>query len=349
MTDDRNRASGADGGHACAATSTDPLGSNARIGGPVTPVILAMAMLTVALAAAAGTFVLRTGAASAAHATDVGAHVTTAPPQPRPLPAGVRGTSVALSFQGLSRSYYVVAPATHPAGEALPLVVVLHGRGVSPQVEKDRTGFVPLVARRQAVLVFPAGVGTSWNGGACCGPAQARGIDDIDFVNEVVSHVVADEPVDPRRVYLVGYSNGGRLAFRMACQGATGRFAAVAVVAAAPTAPCPPGPATSLLALVAGGDPNVVYGSGKPLVVNGFTEPSLTAAMASWRERDGCPGTPAKEVRGTLTVLSATGCAAGTRVALGLYAHGGHPWPAGSSGTPSANDEVWSFFQRPTG
>jgi polyhydroxybutyrate depolymerase len=231
----------------------------------------------------------------------------------KPLPPGVTGTTVAVEYQGLARSYLVIAP-DHPAPH-LPLLVVLHGRNVGPAVEKDRTGFVPFAVAGQAVLVLPSGVSSSWNAGACCGAAQARGIDDVGFVTEVIHRAVATLPVDPARVYLVGYSNGGKLAFGLLCHGPAHLVAAAAVVA-----------------------------SGKPIVVNGYTEPTLSETMAQWRSRDACPPTPVVVGRGEVTVTTSSGCAAGTKVVLAHYAHGGHAWPAGDTRTPSATSLIWSFF-----
>jgi polyhydroxybutyrate depolymerase len=279
--------------------------------------------------------------AAGSELTDPGAVSAPVGP-PKPLPPGVTGTTVALDYQGLTRSYLAIVP-DHPS-HRLPLLVVLHGRNVGPAVEKDRTGFVPFAAAGQAAIVLPAGVSSSWNAGACCGAAQARGIDDVGFVTEVVHRAVATLPVDPAQVYVVGYSNGGKLAFGLLCHGPAHLFAAAAVVASAPVTDCPTGPPVSLLAVMADGDPNVAFGSGRPVVVNGYTEPTLSDTMAQWRARDQCPPTPVVVGRGQVTVTTSSGCAAGTKVVLAHYAHGGHAWPAGDATTPSATSLVWSFF-----
>jgi polyhydroxybutyrate depolymerase len=97
---------------------------------------------------------------------------------------------------------------------ALPLLVVLHGRGQPPWTAVRSTGFLPLARRDQAVLIYPDGLSRSWNAGSgCCGVAGIRGTPDTAFVAAVVADVLRALPVDPARVYLAGYSNGGKLAW----------------------------------------------------------------------------------------------------------------------------------------
>src|SRR5262249_19168324 len=79
---------------------------------------------------------------------------------------------------GRARSYVLVRP---PVGAArLAVVVVLHGRGMSPEAVARISDFRSVAGR--AILVYPAGVGLSWNAGACCATAHTEGVDDVAFV-----------------------------------------------------------------------------------------------------------------------------------------------------------------------
>src|SRR5438105_1459978 len=123
---------------------------------------------------------------------------STAPPATTPTttaaPAGswVK-TSVDLTVGGLARRYLVVRPSV-TTGAALPVVVVLHGRWVTPELEVTRTAFPSVTGA--AILVYPAASGDdhSWNGGACCGSSHDRGIDDVAFVATVIQRVLRDQP-----------------------------------------------------------------------------------------------------------------------------------------------------------
>ena len=114
---------------------------------------------------------------------------------------------------GLERTYVVARPAQALTG-VLPVVIVLHGRDMTP-AHMERDSVLPPAAR--AIVVYPAGYGRSWNAGACCGPAHADRVDDVAFLAAVVREVLRGEPgASADAVFLLGYSNGGRMALRMA-------------------------------------------------------------------------------------------------------------------------------------
>lgn len=120
------------------------------------------------------------------------------------------------------------AETAGPAGR-LPLVLELHGRGIDP-VRFDRmTGFGELADRAGFVLAMPAAIGEIWNDGRLAGPADPRA-DDAGYLLALLDDAVRLAPVDPRRIYVVGMSNGATMAGRLACEHAE-RFAGVAQVA----------------------------------------------------------------------------------------------------------------------
>jgi polyhydroxybutyrate depolymerase len=152
-------------------------------------------------------------------------------------------------------------------------------------------------------------------------------------------------------VYLAGYSNGGRMALRLACD-APGLFAAVAAVEAVPVYTCPRPPPVSLLEIASSDDPLLAVDAAQPQkVVNGFAEPDVASVVASWRQVDGCRDQSSSSTTGTLTQTRWSGCHGGTKVEYALYHGGSHAWPAGAaaSDTPSAEGVIWSFFTGPRG
>lgn len=241
-----------------------------------------------------------------------------APAAPVPVPAraalSVEPSSVerTVTVHGARRTYLAVGPARKPG---LPLLVVLHGRGVTARQESVRTGFLAYAERGLADLVYPQGTDDSWNDGhGCCGRAGAMGVDDTRFVTDVVADASRFFGSDPRRVYLAGYSNGARLAFVEVCGHPT-LFAAFATYGALPPAACPGGPALPVL-IGAGTNDSLVRGEG-----------SVTDVVARWRTRDGCGPQATTEHTGPLTLTTWTGCRAGSAVASALYTGVGHYWP----------------------
>jgi poly(3-hydroxybutyrate) depolymerase len=105
-----------------------------------------------------------------------------------------------------------------PAGPVRPVVLLaLHGYTSGPEQLRARLGTDRLARDLDATVVMPTGVGrrTSWNAGGCCGSAARSGIDDVGFLTRTI-HRLRD--AGARQVFVVGYSNGGMLGYRLACE-----------------------------------------------------------------------------------------------------------------------------------
>lgn len=105
-----------------------------------------------------------------------------------------------------------------------PLVIALHGGGSHARNLMQRSSLSTLASKEGFVVVFPQGVAAvgslfrTWNAGVCCGPAVKKNIDDIGFVRSVITQMVTEHDIDPERIYVTGFSNGGLLAYRLACE-----------------------------------------------------------------------------------------------------------------------------------
>ena len=248
-------------------------------------------------------------------------------------------TAAALLSGGLNRGYLVLAP-DHVSGP-LPVLLVLHGSAASTTQELQRDEFGPLAQQGKAILVYPAGYGEFWNVQAdgCCGAAASKGVDDVEFVAQVIQAVRAEYQVGS--VNLVGFSNGGKLAYLLMCRQPQ-LFSAVAVVGAVPLTSCSGAPASMLIA-IGTGDGSL------PLETAPATVPAqslLDSAVATWRARDGCTAAATSDTIGTATLSHWTSCAAGTQVTELAYAGLGHRWPDAPlvGVTESAATLIWAFF-----
>lgn len=244
---------------------------------------------------------------------------------------------------GIERTYVLVRPAALSSSK-MPVLVVLHGRTMTPAGAEEMTGFLPVVG--PAIVVYPAGYGRSWNAGACCGEAHTTGADDVGFIKAVVRRTLATErDASSRQVFLAGYSNGGRMAFRLACE-APQLFAGVAAVEAVPVYSCPHPRPVSLIEVASRDDPLLdVRPGAAEKVVNGFREPTVDGLVAQWRRSEACQGPGRTVALGALTQTVWSACAGGTRLAYALYSGGSHAWPRGDGDTPAAERVVWSFFR----
>lgn len=138
-------------------------------------------------------------------------------------------TSHSLVHDGRERSYLVTRPDS--CQRNCPVVFDLHGYNNTPAGQQATSGLDAKGEANGYITVYPAGIGNSWNAGqgarGCCGDAQAQNIDDVGFLRAVAAAVQADYPVNGRRLYLSGWSNGCALAQRASVE-ASDVFAATA-------------------------------------------------------------------------------------------------------------------------
>jgi polyhydroxybutyrate depolymerase len=295
-------------------------------------------MATLAATALAGAVPVSTLAAPARATADAGGRQTPA------------STSQTLVVDGATRSYLLFQP-TAPASRPLPLVIALRGGFSTAAAMESLTGFDQIAQSRGFVVAYPEQLAGYWDIG-CCNTA-ANSLDDIDFVSQIVHHLTATAGVDPSRVYVVGFSVGAALTYRLACVlssqiagiGSVGGFQYL-------TDPCRPKRPVSVVEIhgttdyyggSCGGQTqtDVGCGFGQP----GY-EPSVAQLNAQWRRFDGCPA-PRTHADGGLIQLTASPCTEGTGVKLITIAGGGHCWPGSSQNSCTAFDAsmaLWTFL-----
>ena len=99
------------------------------------------------------------------------------------------------------------------AGAEAPVVLVLHGAGGTGPALRRRSGFDQIARAQGLVAVYPTAPGRRWNDGRQ--PDEPR--DDVAALLALVARVVEGGVGDAGRLYVVGHSNGGGMAMRLAC------------------------------------------------------------------------------------------------------------------------------------
>ncbi|MEO8262644.1 MAG: PHB depolymerase family esterase [Pseudolysinimonas sp.] len=260
--------------------------------------------------------------------------------RPQPAPPSVdypTGSSThTLEFDGVSRDYRVYVPRTLKAGP-VTLVVMLHGGFGSAEQAELAYGWDAQAERDGLIVAYPEGVGRSWNAGGCCGPAMKKDVDDVGFVEAVVAEISGRLDIDPQRTFATGMSNGGIMAYRLACESDV--FAAIAPVSATMLVDCAaPGP-VSVLHIQGGIDGSVPPDGSQGGGTQNIDGPPLADVIAYWLEADGCGEPVTAPVGGDALVVAttATPCEAGTAVEYIEIADAGHQWP-GATGSATAGD-----------
>ncbi len=286
--------------------------------------------------------------------------------------------SFSLRHGGVERTYLVHMPPQAAGGGPLPVVLNFHGAGSNAKQEEGFSRMDPCADRHGFIAVYPNGTGNfdshfTWNAGFCCTYAMTHRVDDVGFVLALIDDLAARTPIERRRVYATGMSNGAMLAYRLGAQ-ASAHIAAIAPVAGSmviidfhPEHPMP------LMAFNSVDDPFVRYegGAGQRvawLFRRGSGKPGIERVIAKWREYDGCP----EQARVALTLTGAAGsnnagitatryawgpCRNGTEVVLWKFTGSGHVWPGGiqahlervlgrSTDLVDANEQMWRFFSK---
>lgn len=263
------------------------------------------------------------------------------------LPAGVVARTSYLTYGGFPRSYTTFTPAGGSVD--LPMMMFLSGTTATLATEVPRDGLLSEVAAGRLSLVYPAGLDLRWNvDGICCTTADRPRADDADFVREVASLATTALAPDPARLYLAGYSAGGRVAWQIACAGAT-PYAAIATYGAAPENACPnSGDPLPVLIGFGAKDPDQPI-AGMPANTIG-THPPALENVDTWRIRDGCPlASTVSVVAGEVREQEWAGCTpAGRTVTYALWLTAIHVLPSAPKYPTAAafGTIAWTFLQQ---
>lgn len=288
--------------------------------------------------------------------------------------AHTRGTSSSiLSHDGLKRHYILYQPSARAqhVGKR-PLLLVLHGGGGTHhrmlQLTNER--FNQLAERDGFYVVYPQGTDKSWNDGRRdeVSRAHRRSIDDVGFLKAVIEKLIDQYPIDPRRVFVTGISNGGLMSYQLACSlpdMIRGIAPVTAQIPAAIAPLCRTESAVSLAVFNGTEDPLVPYHGGQIEVFRRQRGALLSTeeTITIWRRKNRC--SPQAKITafadraedGTrVTKIEYSPCDQGSKVALYRIDGGGHTWPGGRQYLPvrlvgrttrdiNGCDEIWSFFK----
>lgn len=191
-----------------------------------------------------------------------------------------------------ARPYDTNIPASYH-GQATPLVLLLHGYSATPFIEDIIFGLTAESNARGFLYAMPSGLtdhtgAPYWNATDACCDYDHSNVDDVAYLNAVIDDMEARYHVDKKRVFIAGHSNGGFMAYRMACDSAP-RIAAIVSLAGAmwlDTSKCRPTDHVAVLEAHGDADTEVLYnGGGDP------PYPSAEQSVADWAANDDCSPT----------------------------------------------------------
>jgi polyhydroxybutyrate depolymerase len=273
-------------------------------------------------------------------------------------PPSATATPKVLVVGGVVRTYSLYVPPNFQPSVS-GLVIALHGAGESALTFEALT---QLTAKAQQVgfaVVYPDGIGKDWNYLF----SSLTSNDDIGFIRALIGALQTNIHPDAKRLYVTGFSDGGRMAYYVAMT-MSELIAAVGVVEGTlysgkrpdqlvpnPTVPVP------VVALQ--GDQDVLL-CGRPP-----PEPSQDGVFDYWTAStaDNCSAvdTTSTFCSGPMTIYErhGTNCLSNAEVRIYILINGIHTWyqtPMNIPGTSpynpaldattgvTTNDILWNFF-----
>lgn len=301
----------------------------------------AVSMLAASCAGSQGPAAPTDAAVDADAATDAAADAPTPPDQfggDRPVPV----------FR---------VPSGYDPKKPAPLVLVLHGYGAGGVLQNAYFGLGSLADEKGFFLAAPDGTVDSkknrfWNAVDTCCDFDGKKPDDVKYLTGLVAEIATYYAIDPKRVYLVGHSNGGAMAMRLACD-VPETFAAVVDLAGpffSDPKRCAPKVPIAFRHMHGTVDATVPYAGGA-ISVGGLSTPSARTIAETFAAADGC-GAPAdapavdleRSLAGAETkVVRWSGCKGGADVELYSIEGGPHiPKDFDPSALPRS---IWAFFE----
>ena len=302
------------------------------------------------------------------------------------LPATVAGWQVVtLHSGGLNREVPLYIPASAAGRVDIPLVFDLHGSGGNGRQQALHSELTAQADRHGFLLANPnGGIADSdspadrfyWHvpGVPLIGGVQipANAPDDVQFFRDAIQQLEQAACIDPRRIYVTGFSGGARMASALACE-LSDRIAAVAPVSglragvpsagdfkAPDTKTCEPHRAISIITFHGVHDPtNRLDGDGTSRW--GY---SVAVALERWGHLDGCQRSPSEQrISAHVTKVTYVGCRDAAELILyrtdaPVEHGGGHIWPHPSTSAQDsalaveqvdqldASTLIWNFFSR---
>ena len=237
-------------------------------------------------------------------------------------------TTSSINHDGIDRDFVYYTPSTWNSNQQVPLLIVLHGLTQTGSGVMGITDFNDIAEANNFIVCYPDGINNSWNANMNITVSTA---DDLGFIEELSTHFQNTLNTDPLKQYLCGFSSGGFMSHKIACESSQ-CFAAIATVSGNMSDTvdmnCNPGHPTSVLHIHGTADPVVSY-TGSPT-----TGVAVDTTIEKWRMFLACDATPITTDMPNNILLDFSypqhivyqNCSAGSLELIKVIG-GGHQWP----------------------
>ncbi len=276
-----------------------------------------------------------------------------------------------ISHQEKKRRFILHLPKSY-GGKEVPLIIFLHGAGGNSEVSQSFTNFNQVSNDNGFIVAYPQGFfeksPNSFVWAAARGlPADSAGIDDVGFIDKLVTNLKGQYKINAKKIYLCGFSNGGFLTQRIAFE-KNQQFAAFGSLGATMSqnkyGSGDPGRAIPMMFVLGSSDPLVPYNGGIAGASTTLPIVGIEKAVSFWVTNNNCQTTipsidlPNKSMddNSTVTLYEYTNGNCNSKVIFYKINGGGHTWPGvkltkqsprGETNLDiSAGQELWVFFKQ---
>jgi polyhydroxybutyrate depolymerase len=273
--------------------------------------------------------------------------------------------SDSIVVDGIQRTYTLNLPPNYYDASGFSLVIAMHGGGGSASQFESTCLLTDKANAAKFIVVYPEGVESTgvlkartWNAGTCCDYSVIKNINDVKFISTLIDKLISTYKINPKKVYATGHSNGGMMAYRLACELST-KIAAIAPNSSTMvTLSCNPSRPVPILHMHSILDTHVPYqgGSGSGIGTQGLVFAPLDSVLNVWSLKNTCTTTAQVVINDANYKLTKwTNCAGNVAIQYYLTKDGGHSWPGGLPGSIigdpnstviNANNLLWDFFQQ---
>ncbi len=256
--------------------------------------------------------------------------------------------SGSFEFEGEEREYMIFIPDTYSESQKFPLVIYLHSLGWTPQKDMEVTQLNQVADNNEFMVVYPSAIGLNWNSGIGDRVGwKTPDVNDVGFIDELIDTLSTSYSIDLDRIYATGWSNGGFMAYKLACQLSL-RIAAVAsvggVLSTGTLSDCNPLRPVPILHIHGTRDSTVPMDGYK-----GWN--SVDETISYWTTFNNCVKTETTTLEDLdqtddlmVEKISYSNCTNNSNVIYLKRIGYGHLWPDASLGL-IASEEVWNFFK----
>lgn len=269
------------------------------------------------------------------------------------------------------RTHHLFLPSDYDGTEALPLVIGLHGRSDTGAGFALLTGMDAVAEAEGFALVYPDGLLNQWN---YLGDFVNRDLfhtpDDVAYLERLIDDLAQDVQIDRQRVYLMGFSNGGFMTYRVGCE-VRHPFAGFSVLGALMypefEVTCPYARPTPIIIFHGTQDQSILWDGVTHPSPDGtsdvFATRSVLNSVGFWTARNQCDIEAAVKTeyepqpeQTQVIRFDFTGCVKEANVRFFAIVGGGHTWPGGTqmpverfgrtAPDINAGQEIWDFLSQ---